>query len=260
MGPPAFYIYYHAYLVGNWRSILTQHIDRIKSSGLYDRITKMYIHSVYHDHTKLHELKQFASQHHKIILSNRKFDIDIPWGVNVTTKISPKSRTGLVCDPELQQTRQIGESESIMRMVKDSKKQTQQTLYMFLHTKNVTHLPENEKRYDLCNDTICNRDNTNEILKFIDIWKSFTKNPEAMIKKYYIYDCNIFYTTNKILNNFAVDKFLQFKKKTHPRLIEQFPVYNDYGKFIRFSNIPTDRHVFNNFIKKLFEYIKSYIN
>lgn len=191
-----------------WREILEIQLNELVECGLYEELVSLKIGVVYSKKSQLEELEnKFVEKFKKIeLIYKREF----------------KSFPVLIwTDPKVEIKTQLGEGETILKMVEFAKTKSTADKYLFMHSKGSTkpnpwcrsqmnHFEdrgiEKEKKY---NRGV--RDRTNNLIlkdittEMVTEWKEKIKILENNDFYYYVF--NFFYATGSFLSKFDFDEF-----------------------------------------------------
>lgn len=205
------FIFYHLYLVNDWKPLLLEYLKAIDQSDLLSRISKIYICAIYHDEKHVVELKKLLQNFNKSnIYYTRCFD-------DRNVKIWK--------NPDIYSEINLGEGESILKMIEHAKSHGDNNLYLFMHSKGVTN-PKNLERSQISyflkgkgkkniDNSFLNKLITDEIIqKVILDWQLHIDNLKN--RHFYYFVWNIFWVRSDFLKKFDFKDFNnsgQFPKK-----------------------------------------------
>lgn len=196
-------IFYHLFLTNNWKEIFNFHLYEIVKSGLYNETQQINVGIIYKNEIELEEFnKEFLESYKKInVLYKRRHD-------SVPVKLWD--------DPLKLVNTQLGEGETILKMVEYSKENSDEDIYLFFHSKGVTSPPDrnrsqisyfyerglNKKSGDGEIRDFILRDMSNEV---IQEWK---RNIDFLVdNEFYYYIWNFFWSRGSLLKKFDFDSF-----------------------------------------------------
>lgn len=234
-------IFYHIFANGNYKKILDFHLNEIKSVGLYESCKQINFGLVYSNQDDLTYVKTLIESDDKLNLYySREFE-NLP--------IKPIST-----EPHMS-VKQMGEGETIMKMVEFSKSHSESKnhVYLFLHTKGASLPNKEEKRNQTkifleIDETISQGELTKKLLEKISYnvihnWKEHLN--ELGSKNLYYYIWNFFWMNGKFLRKFDQDEYYKysFRGQTKRRIYQNrhytanFPlgVYEQVNKKRMFS-------------------------
>jgi hypothetical protein len=206
-------VFYHLFLLNQWQSVFREYIKALEHSGLYIRLQEFCLCVIYKEEADIEQLKSILKKHPKIKLYyKRRFD-DLP--------------ACLWKNPKVEVDINLGEGESVIKMVEHAQNNPKNSVYLFLHAKGVTN-PKNKQRLQTSyfykqglskkasNQEISDFINKTIIDKTITNWDKHLKRLES--KHFYYFVWNIFWVRSDLLKKFD---FNTFNKQA------QFPMY--YG-------------------------------
>jgi len=133
MGNKRIFIFYHLYMYSGkrWQTLFKYHLNEIIQSGLYDECHSMHLGLIHNKERNMQELHEIIAPYSKI---------------KVLYKRDRNTRPIVVWDkPKTIVNRQLGEGETILKMAhaakRTRKKKHSNDLYLFFHTKSVSHKP-----------------------------------------------------------------------------------------------------------------------
>ena len=284
-------IFYHAYLETYWKEILLSQIEEIVNSGLYDSVCEIKIRAIWKNEGSLKELENIIAPYKKIKLVSRNFWNNPPFGISfanyrVGRKFCKKEDGGERFEI------QLGESETIMYLIEDSKKSDEDIKYLFLHTKG-THpgciTRQINGRLDERTDLSMPHGTANSLevsLRMIRQWKKTVKElenydwrgPSCTPNAYPTYgtSVNFWWINSSYAKKFDMQLFLKWqyeeirrqslssKHKARdadgiwvcPTRITKFTLYDDCGNESQDFYMPCERHTFSMFPYKLEQALK----
>ena len=208
------HIFYHLFTVNKWRQLFTYHINSIVKSGLYDACTNMHLGIVFQHPSDLKDVRGIEQQYPKLnIIGVREYN-DLP--VKIWN------------DPEQYMNVQPGECETILKLVEFAKKNNEDSNYLFLHSKGVTH-PNDKNRNQIkyfYGKGLNQEADKNTTAEFIleDLTNNVVFNWKEIISllntnNYYHYVFNFFWLSGEALNQFELENYDKFstKGKKHGR-------------------------------------------
>lgn len=196
------YIFYHLYLLNNWDDLFLKYLNVIRQSELQSKTTQILVCAIYHNKDELNRLKTLLESHPKTSLYYSRKHSDLP--VKIWN------------DPETYIDTNLGEGESILKMIQHAKSHSEKSNYIFLHSKGVTNPKNRERRqisYFLKNGLQKEASNeemsefiTNKIIeKTIKEWQHHI---EALKQKHFYYFVwNIFWARSEFLRRFDFEEF-----------------------------------------------------
>jgi hypothetical protein len=198
-------IFYHLFITNGWKEIFNFHLYEIIKSGLYNKVCQIKVGIIYKDEIELEEFKkEFFESYKKItILYERQYDL-IP--VKVWN------------DPERKMDIQLGEGETILKMVEYAKENNDEDVYLFFHSKGVTS-PHDKSREQISyfyGKGLNKKSSDGEARDFIlrdmsyeVIWK-WERNIDFLVSnEFYYYIWNFFWVRGSLLKKFDFDSFTE---------------------------------------------------
>ena len=233
-------IFYHLFMVNNWRHVFEWHIDLLWESGLYDACEHVCVGAIYRDCRDLMKLDSVLRDNDKITLL---FARDL---AAVPVEIWPSIRLA---------DGRIGESETILRMVEYAQQRDADANYFFLHSKGVTNPPTKRRRKHLAyfvgkgfDPTESNERANDFVLKdmgsVISSWREYLKALETSSFRYYIF--NFFCISGGLLRQFDFDEYIALHRELAP------PAHRPHR--LEMGGDPA-RHVFALFPIKLYTFM-----
>lgn len=200
-------IFYHIFANGNYKKILDFHLSELELTGLYARCKQINFGLVYSNQDDLDYVKTLIESDDKLNLFYSREFKNLP--------IKPISSEPHLCKV------QLGEGETIMKMVEFSKSHTESEnhVYLFLHTKGAS-LPKKETGRDQVkiflpelDETISQDELTKKLLEklsynVIHNWKEHLN--ELGSKNLYYYIWNFFWMNGKFLRKFDQDEYYKY--------------------------------------------------
>ena len=234
-------IFYHIFANGNYKKILDFHLNELKSTGLYESCKQINFGLVYLNQDDLTYVEKLIKSDDKLNLYySREFE-NLP--------IKPISSESHVCKI------QLGEGETILKMVEFCKSHTESEnhVYLFLHTKGASLPKQETKRPQVClllpehDDNISQEElqiKLNDIISYntIHTWKKHLHILNSKNLYYYIW--NFFWVTGTLLKQFNFKDYCkysfrgqQIKMYTNRHFTANFPlgVYKQVNKKKMFS-------------------------
>lgn len=196
------YVFYHLFLLNQWQDVFLQYLKAIEKSGLQKQITQIYVCAIFKEKDDLKMLMKILKKYPKTILYYKRQYLDLP--VQLWHKPNIKTHTNL------------GEGESIMKMLEHAKTNPKESNYIFLHAKGVTN-PDNVRRlqtsYFFKNGLSKSSSNeemnafiTKKIIeKTINNWEQHLKALQT--KNFYYFVFNIFWIRSDFLQKFDFNDF-----------------------------------------------------
>jgi hypothetical protein len=212
-------IFYHIFAYGHYKKILDFHLGELKSTGLYEGCKQINFGLVYSNQDDLTYVEKLIKSDDKLNLYySREFE-NLP--------IKPIPSESHVCKI------QLGEGETILKMVEFCKSHTESEnhVYLFLHTKGVS-LPKNEKkRAQVClllpklDDNISQIDlqiKLNDIISYnvIHNWKKHLCKLNSKNLYYYIW--NFFWMNGSLLKEFNITDYCKYSFRG-----QEIPIYTN---------------------------------
>jgi hypothetical protein len=196
------YIFYHLYLINNWEELFLKYLDAIQQSQLQNKTTEIFVCAIYHSEHELNKLETLLKNHSKTMLYYSRNHSDLP----VKIWDSPETYTNT----------NLGEGESILKMIEHAKSRTEASNYIFLHSKGVTNPKNIERRQisyfkkiglhkDASNEEISAFITDKIIEKTITDWKHHVEALKT--KHFYYFVWNIFWARSDFLQNFDFEEF-----------------------------------------------------
>jgi len=238
------FIFYHLFLINKWEEIFVYHLSKVVDSGFYDEIEEMHLGIIFKSKRKLKRAKEIIADYKKIkILYARKYDSK---PITVWKKIKTET--------------QLGEGETIFKMIRFAKTQKDEAIYLFFHSKGVTD-PRYHKRQDTLSyfckkgltTTTDNRKVTEFLLKdmcyeTVEKWKTNVKILEN--KEFYNYIWSFFWAKGAMLKRFKFKNYVKYQKSRGYRLNKRHFVgnfiinlYGTYGEDLIGNN--TEKEIIN---------------
>ena len=238
-------IFYHLFLVNEWRRVFEFHLKQMRRSGLYDACEQVHVGAVYEDARALSELNSL-----------------LPGDGKTTLRFARALETPptIWSDPEVRLADgRVGECESILSMTEHARQQDAADIYLFLHSKGVTHPPTKKRRHlsyfvgrgfdpsgsnDAANafvleDTATVVSNWREYVQALETTSSFW---------YYIY--NFFWVSGDLLRQFDFDEYLRLHRDLAPPQQRPHRLGSHSNKTRHlFSLFPIKLHAFMNGIE-----------
>ncbi|WKN41967.1 hypothetical protein [Tunicatimonas pelagia] len=197
------YVFYHLFLVDRWRHIWNYHVQTVIESELYDSCKEVKVGVIYKNAEELKEFEDIIKKYPKVsILYSRSYS-----SLPVTIWNEPKKTI----------TAQLGEGESILKMIEYAKKiEGNQFSCLFFHSKGVTR-PNNEKRSQISHfyaRGLAESADAGETQRFIlqDMTEETVakwREKLALLKRhsFYYYIWNFFWISGKMLQAFDFKAF-----------------------------------------------------
>ena len=200
-------IFYHLFLMNNWKEIFNFHLYEIVNSGLYDKVSQINVGIIYKDGIELKEFnkefnKEFFESYKKInILYERQYDL-IP--VKVWN------------NPERKMDIQLGEGETILKMVEYARENNDEDIYLFFHSKGVTDPPDKNRSQisHFYNKGLSKKSDSSEARYFIlrdmshELIREWKRNIDFLVdNEFYYYIWNFFWVKGSLLKKFNFDNF-----------------------------------------------------
>jgi hypothetical protein len=228
-------IFYHIFAYGNYKKILDFHLSELESTGLFERCKQINFGLIYFNQNDFNYVKSLANRDDKLNLHySRKFK-DLP--------IKPILSESAECKI------QLGEGETILKMMEFCKSHTESEnhVYLFLHTKGVSLPREENKRPQVCSllpeldENISQTElqiKLNNLISYNTIhnWRKHLYKLNSKNLYYYIW--NFFWMTGTLLKQF------------------NFKEYCKYSFRGREVSMFTNRHITANFPLGVYEQIK----
>ena len=196
------YIFYHLFLLNQWEDVFVEYIEAVENSGLYKRLTEFCLCVIYKEEIDLESLKSILKKYPKIKLYYKRQFQDLP--------------VKLWQNPKVEINTNLGEGESIIKMVEHAQNNTKESVYLFLHAKGITN-PENKRRRQTAyffKQGLSQKASNQEMSDFItkSIIEKTINNWEKQLKKledkyFYYFVFNIFWIRSDLLKQFEFNEF-----------------------------------------------------
>ena len=235
-------IFYHLFLVNEWRHVFEFHLKQMRRSGLYDACDQVHVGAVYDDDRALSELDS-------LLPGNGKTTLHFARALEAPPTIWR--------DPEVRLADgRVGEGETILSMTEHARQRDAADIYLFLHSKGVTRPPTKRRRHlsyfvgrgfdpsgsnDAANafvleDTATVVTNWREYVEALETTSSFW---------YYIY--NFFWVSGDLLRQFDFDEYMRLHRDLAPPQQRPHRLGSDWKKTRHlFSLFPIKLHAFRN--------------
>lgn len=214
---PDIHIFYHLFVMKGWKPLFQYHLTKVYESGLYDKCQTFHLGIIFKDKKYRKEFQGFLKDHPKIKVYYHRLFKEVPVQIwkNPLKKIPG----------------QLGEGESILKMVEFAQSNKGNDVYLFFHSKGIT-VTNDKKRsqikhfYQKGLKTSCTPQEASTFIKHhmtkevVTQWENKVKNLED--KNFYYYVWNFFWSKGSFLRKFDFNRYnseSRFAKryKTHDR-------------------------------------------
>ena len=233
-------IFYHLFLVNEWRQVFEFHLEQMRRSGLYEACERLHVGAVHNDARALSELLSLLPGDGKVILRFARALEDPPiiWR-----------------DPEIRLADgRIGECETLLSMTAHARQRDPEDLYLFLHSKGVTRPPTKQRKHlpyfvsRGLHPSASNDEANAFVLKdTATVVANWRESAEALATTgafwYYLY--NFFWISGRLLRQFDFDEYLRLHRELAPPQQRPYRLEGDWNKA---------RHLFSLFPVKLYAF------
>jgi len=235
-------IFYHLFLVNEWRRVFEFHLERLRRSGLYDACEQVHVGAVYDDERVLPEL-----------------DSLLPGDGKTTLRFARALETPptIWSDPEVRLADgRVAECETILSMTEYARQRDSGDIYLFLHSKGVTRPPTKRRRHlshfvSRGFDPSGSNDAANEFVledtaTVVSNWREYVEALKTTSSFWY-YICNFFWVSGDLLRQFDFDEYLRLHRELAPPQQRPHHLGSDWKKVRHlFSPFPVKLHAFRN--------------
>ena len=233
-------IFYHLFLVNEWRHVFEFHLKQMRRSGLYDACARMHVGAVYDDDRALSEL-----------------DSLLPGDGKTTLRFARalEAPPTIWHDPEVSLADgRVGECETILSMTVYARQHDPADIYLFLHSKGVTHPPTKQRKHlpffvSRGFDPSGSNDEANAFVledtaTVVSNWREYVEALETTHSFwYYIY--NFFWVSGALLQQFDFDEYMRLHRELAPPQQRPYRLEGPWNK---------TRHLFSLFPIKLYAF------
>ena len=235
-------VFYHLFLVNEWRHVFKFHLERMRRSGLYNACDQIHVGAVYDDDRVLTELDSLLSMDGK-----------------TTLRFARALETPPIIwrDPEIRLSDgRFGEAETILSMLEYARTRDAGDIYLFLHSKGVTR-PPIKQRPNLSHlvsrgfDPSESNDAANafaleDTSTVVSNWRKYVEALETTSSFWY-YIWNFFWASGELLRKFDFDEYLRLHRNLAPpqQRTHRLNVHWNTSRHI-FSHFPIKLHAFTN--------------
>ena len=204
-------IFYHLFLVNEWRHVFEFHLKQMRTSGLYDACEQVQVGVVYDNDRALSELDSLLPDDGKTTLRFAR-----------ALQIPPT----IWSDPEIRLADgRIGECETILSMTEYARHHDPTNVYLFLHSKGVTRPPTKRRKHlpwltSRGFDPAGSNDEANAFVledtaTVVRNWREYVHALKTTSSFwYYIY--NFFWVSGTLLRQFDFDEYLGRHRELAP--------------------------------------------
>ena len=237
-------VFYHLFMVNEWQQLFEWHLDRIRTSGLYDACKEIRVGAVHEDHRRLSELDSVLRRHDKATLCFARELAKPPV---------------LWSDPEVRlDDGRLGECETILRMAEHAQRHAREIVYLFIHSKGITNPPTKRRKHlpylvSRGLDPSESNESANAFVlrdtsMIISNWAECVKALETLSFWYYLY--NFFWVSGELLRRFDFEEYLRLHRQFAPPQQRTHQLGADWNTTRHlFSLFPIKLHAFSNGIK-----------
>ena len=204
-------VFYHLFLVNEWRHVFEYHLRQMRASGLYDACRQIHVGAVHDNDRALSELHSL-----------------LPGDGKVTLRFARALETSRIIwhNPEVRSPDgRIGECESILSMIEYAQRKDPDDIYLFFHSKGVTNPPTVRRQHlpyfvSRGLDPSASNDKANAfVLRDTSIvvtnWREYAKALETTSTFwYYIY--NFFWISGNLLQQFDFGIYTRLHQELAP--------------------------------------------
>ena len=238
-------IFYHLFLVNDWRHVFEFHLEQMRKSALYDACERIHVGAVHDDERSLSEL-------HSVL---RPFD-------KVTLRFTRALATPPVIwrNPEVRLSDgRLGECETILSMVEHAQSRDPGDVYLFFHSKGVTNPPTMRRKHlpyfvGRGLDPSASNDEANEFVLMdtaivVSNWREYVRALKTA-NRFWYYMYNFFWVSGSLLQQFDFEEYIRLHQELAPpqQRPHRLDVYWNTTRHV-FSLFPIKLHAFTNGIE-----------
>ena len=236
-------VFYHLFLVNEWRHVFEYHLARMRESGLHDACSEVQVGAVYENDCAVSELDSLLRGEGNVSLRFAR-------ALNAPPTIWR--------DPEIRLADgRFAESETLLAMTEYAREQDPEDIYLFFHSKGVTNPPTLRRRHlpyfvSRGLDPFESNEKANAFVLedtaiVVTNWREYVEAIETTHRFwYYIY--NFFWISGGLLQQFDFDEYIRLHRELAPP--PQRPFRLDGGNWSKarhlFSLFPIKLHAFTN--------------
>ena len=244
--PMSIIVFYHLYLVNDWKRIFEFHLKEIRKSGLYDACKQVHLGVVYVDDQQLPILDSILDRQSKVTVCFKRALHAHPFRI--------------WRDPEIRlNDGRFGEAESILRMVEFAQGREAKETYLFVHSKGVTN-PNVKNRRQLSyfvsrgfdpahSNDMANAFVLEDTAVVVRNWRQYCSEVEQT-ESFRYYTWNFFWVSGHLLRKFDFDEYIRLHRELAPPRQRRHRLGEHWNTTRHmFSLFPVKLHAFANRIE-----------